>query len=166
LCLLSSAPTLTLAKTASSPYFSRRCFREKTTSQTPLLRPQTCAWLLQHTEDTTWLRQNRETLWIKGKPGAGKSALIKNALRDAKERADDKARAARDKPVVASFFFHGRGSSIQKSPLGMFRSLLHQILDQISERSDVKRMAGGERGGSGMWRSHEHFSRSLSHKRK
>lgn len=35
--------------------------------------------------------------------------------------------------IVASFFFHGRGSLIQKSPLGLFRSLLHQLLQQIPE---------------------------------
>jgi hypothetical protein len=49
-----------------------------------------CACLLQHTEYTTWLRRDRELLWVKGKPGAGKSALLKHSLRDAKERTDDR----------------------------------------------------------------------------
>lgn len=88
---------------------------------------ETCAWLAKHEKYTTWLGQHRGLLWIKGKPGAGKSTLLKYALREANER------ASRNKLVVASFFFHGRGASIQKSPLGMFRSLLHQILDQIPE---------------------------------
>src|SRR5436305_1639203 len=30
--------------------------------------------------------------------------------------------------IVASFFFHGRGSEIVKTPVGLFRSLLRQIL--------------------------------------
>ncbi|SPJ72133.1 uncharacterized protein FTOL_01861 [Fusarium torulosum] len=34
---------------------------------------------------------------------------------------------------ILSFFFHGRGSELQKTPLGLFRSLLHQLLDQVSE---------------------------------
>lgn len=29
--------------------------------------------------------------------------------------------------IFASFFFHGRGSAIQKIALGLFRSLIHQI---------------------------------------
>ena len=33
--------------------------------------------------------------------------------------------------VVVSFFFHGRGTHIQRSPLGLFRALLHQILQEI-----------------------------------
>src|SRR5271163_4980097 len=49
------------------------------------------------------------------------------ALRECKQQASPK------KLVVASFFFHGRGADMQKTPLGLFRSLLHQILDQIPE---------------------------------
>jgi NACHT domain len=87
----------------------------------------TCAWLLKHKNYTTWLSQHRGLLWIKGKPGAGKSTLLKYALRECKQQASQK------KLVVASFFFHGRGANMQKTPLGLFRSLLHQILDQIPE---------------------------------
>ena len=87
----------------------------------------TCAWLLKHNSYTTWLRQHQGLLWIKGKPGAGKSTLLKYALRKCKQQACLK------KLVVASFFFHGRGADMQKTPLGLFCSLLHQILDQIPE---------------------------------
>ncbi|KAH0538071.1 hypothetical protein FGG08_005333 [Glutinoglossum americanum] len=86
---------------------------------------ETCAWILTHKNYTTWLGQHRGLLWIKGKPGAGKSTLLKYALRKGKQR------APLNKLIVASFFFHGRGAPIQKSPLGLFRSLLHQILDQV-----------------------------------
>ncbi|RSL59692.1 hypothetical protein CEP54_007130 [Fusarium duplospermum] len=35
-----------------------------------------------------------------------------------------------DKEVlILSFFFHGRGTALQRSPLGLYRSLLHQVLD-------------------------------------
>ena len=87
----------------------------------------TCAWLLKHNSYTTWLRQHQGLLWIKGKPGAGKSTLLKYALRKCRQQASLK------KLVVASFFFHGRGADMQKTPLGLFCSLLHQILDQIPE---------------------------------
>ncbi|KAJ9660151.1 hypothetical protein H2201_007058 [Coniosporium apollinis] len=88
---------------------------------------ETCAWLLNHEKYTAWLNQHQGLLWIKGKPGAGKSTLMKYALRETKER------ASRTKLVVASFFFHGRGAPLQKTPFGLFRSLLHQVLDQIPE---------------------------------
>ena len=48
----------------------------------------------------------------------------------------------RDPPSKRSlnleFFFHGRGTILQKTPIGMFRSLLHQIYDKVpSVRSPV-----------------------------
>lgn len=85
---------------------------------------ETCSWLLKNEDYKTWI-QDQGLLWIKGKPGAGKSTLLKYALRQAENQASPK------KPLVASFFFHGRGADIQKTPLGLYRSLLHQILDQI-----------------------------------
>jgi ankyrin repeat protein len=156
---------LVLAPLRSSANFSKDClqslfFPEMLSRENDITdaTDETCDWLLQHTEYTTWLRRDRELLWIKGKPGAGKSTILKHALRDAKERADDKERAPRNKLVVASFFFHGRGSSIQKSSLGMFRSLLHQILDQIpeflSEFTSIftkKREAQGRPGAQWEW---------------
>ncbi|KAF9766559.1 hypothetical protein IL306_001018, partial [Fusarium sp. DS 682] len=35
--------------------------------------------------------------------------------------------------LILSFFFHGRGTELQKTPFGLFRSLLHQILLQVPE---------------------------------
>jgi ankyrin repeat protein len=126
----------------------------------------TCAWLLRHPEYTTWLGRDRELLWIKGKPGAGKSTLLRHALRDAKLRADDKACAPADKLVVASFFFHARGSPMQKSPLGMFRSLLHQVLCQIPESlseltSDFTRKCERQGRAGEQWEWHEAELRTL-----
>ena len=62
-------------------------------------------------------------LWIKGKPGAGKSTLLKHALETAERNTTQAV-------TLASFFFHGRGASLQKNVLGLFRSLLHQILQK------------------------------------
>ena len=83
----------------------------------------TCMWLLDHKEYTTWLARPHTLLWIMGKPGAGKSTLIRYALQ--------KVSCSED--AVASFFFYGRGSDLQKSSYGLFRSLLHQLLDKIPE---------------------------------
>lgn len=83
----------------------------------------TCTWLLNHDKYATWLTQPHALLWIVGKPGAGKSTLMRYALEE----------ASHINEVVASFFFFGRGSDLQKGSCGLFRSLLHQLLDKIPE---------------------------------
>lgn len=87
----------------------------------------TCEWLLQHEIYKDWAACDRGLLWIKGKPGSGKSTLLRHALR--------KVRAVpniRDTALILSFFFHGRGAELQRTPLGLFRSLLHQLLRKAS----------------------------------
>jgi ankyrin repeat protein len=85
----------------------------------------TCAWLLKDSKYCTWMEKFPRLLWIKGKPGTGKSTLMKYALKmeEPKQQPPDYN--------VASFFFHGRGKPMQQNVLGLFRSLLHQILFQI-----------------------------------
>jgi ABC-type molybdenum transport system ATPase subunit/photorepair protein PhrA len=62
-------------------------------------------------------------LWIKGKPGAGKSTLMKKIL--------SHFQGSSQEFLIASYFFHGRGNNpLQKSPLGMMRSIVYQLLDQ------------------------------------
>lgn len=88
---------------------------------------ETCTWLSKHPTYRKWLDQQQGLLWIKGKPGAGKSTIMRYAF------ASIEKQAKHNKLIVASFFFHGRGVMIQKNVLGLFRSLLHQILQQIPE---------------------------------
>ncbi|EPS29040.1 hypothetical protein PDE_03987 [Penicillium oxalicum 114-2] len=42
----------------------------------------TCKWLLSHETLIRWTRQRRGLLWIRGKPGSGKSTLMKYALQE------------------------------------------------------------------------------------
>ncbi|KAK2055217.1 hypothetical protein LY76DRAFT_520869, partial [Colletotrichum caudatum] len=84
----------------------------------------TCQWLLGHETLTAWTRQHRGLVWIKGKPGAGKSTLMKYALENIPHLFESR-------PLVLSFFFHGRGHELQRSLLGLFRSLLRQLLDHV-----------------------------------
>jgi ankyrin repeat protein/nucleoside-triphosphatase THEP1 len=83
----------------------------------------TCEWLIEHETFQTWL-VTRGLLWIKGNPGSGKSTLIKHTVRNY-----EKVRPSED--LLVSFFFHGRGSELQKSPLGLFRSILYQLLKLV-----------------------------------
>ncbi|GKZ79985.1 hypothetical protein AnigIFM56816_004194 [Aspergillus niger] len=91
----------------------------------------TCKWLLEKQEYVDWLDSKHFPehcgfLWIKGKAGSGKSTMMKFAFQqaDAKVNADTK---------VISFFFNARGENLEKSTLGMYRSLLVQLLDKVPE---------------------------------
>ena len=89
----------------------------------------TCRWLFQTEEYRDWRRgfrrSRRRFLWIKGKPGAGKSTMMRVAL-------DQAARDFR-RSIVARFFFSARGHSMGKSTQGMYRSLLHQIFSRLKQ---------------------------------
>jgi hypothetical protein len=88
----------------------------------------TCEWLLQHKTYISWASFDQGLLWIKGKPGSGKSTLLRYVLDHIMEIPN-----TREGALILSFFFHGRGSELQKTPLGLFQSLLHQPLRQVPE---------------------------------
>ncbi|KAH7478382.1 hypothetical protein FOMA001_g9748 [Fusarium oxysporum f. sp. matthiolae] len=88
----------------------------------------TCDWLLRHETYTSWASHDRGLLWIKGKPGSGKSTLLRYILNDAMVMPNTGEGA-----LILSFFFHGRGTELQRTPFGLFRSLLHQLLRQVPE---------------------------------
>jgi hypothetical protein len=88
----------------------------------------TCKWLLHKSEYVDWLDKTKLSehdgfLWIKGKPGTGKSTLMKFALANARKTLKDK--------TVISFFFNARGENIENSTIGTYRSLLVQLLEQL-----------------------------------
>jgi ankyrin repeat protein len=94
----------------------------------------TCKWLLENSEYLNWLdvaelNKHHGFLWIKGKPGTGKSTLMKFALAHAMDTITDK--------IVLSFFFNARGEDIEKSIIGAYRSLLLQILEQLPTHQSV-----------------------------
>lgn len=67
--------------------------------------------------------------WIQGKPGSGKSTAMKFAMRH--PRTHILLKTYDSKPwIVAGYFFHDRGTAIQKSVRGFLGELLYQILDQ------------------------------------
>lgn len=80
----------------------------------------TCEWLLEDPQYRHWMNEPRGLFWIKGNPGAGKSVLMKFAV----------MRMNHENPgaIVLSFFLHGRGKILQKTPLGLFRALLNSML--------------------------------------
>ena len=89
----------------------------------------TCAWLLDNPQYREWLDHQRGLLWLKGCPGAGKSTLLKYALQNEDQR--DKSAD----PFVVSFFFHGRGTELEKDLKGFYRSVLYQLLNRFPNRN-------------------------------
>ena len=89
-------------------------------------------WLFDHQvgfED--WLEGKipSNICWIQGKPGSGKSTLMKFALNHHLTR--KLLRKYTDNFwVVAGFFFHDRGTTVQKSAEGFLREVLYQIIHQ------------------------------------
>ncbi|KAL8968187.1 MAG: hypothetical protein Q9197_005016 [Variospora fuerteventurae] len=95
----------------------------------------TCRWIFNSSTETwsnfrKWLETENGVYWISGKPGAGKSTLMKYIVREDStsqllanwERGTDL--------LVLKFFFWHTGSTLQRSLEGLLMSLLHQIADQ------------------------------------
>jgi ankyrin repeat protein/nucleoside phosphorylase len=88
----------------------------------------TCEWFLNNSEYVDWqdrkkLPEHHGFLWIKGKPGAGKSTIMKFAYTHAKKDAGGS--------IAISYFFNARGEHLEKSTCGMYRSLLFQLLSKL-----------------------------------
>jgi len=81
----------------------------------------TCRWILDHPTYQQWDANGQGLLWVKGKPGSGKSTLMKHIVRERGRIQPE----GRNLNIV--FYFHGRGTELQKSPMGLFRALIHQI---------------------------------------
>ncbi|EXL92970.1 ankyrin repeat-containing domain protein [Fusarium oxysporum II5] len=80
----------------------------------------TCDWLLEDHNYQKWMNTARGLFWIKGCPGTGKSVLMKFAV--------DTMSRRKSGETIASFFIHGRGIPLQRTPLGIFRALLNSLL--------------------------------------
>ena len=78
-----------------------------------------------------WLKGEdiRTKYWIQGKPGSGKSTLMKFA----KDHPLTRNLLKQYHPshwLIAAYFFHDRGTEVQKSISGFLREILYQILRQ------------------------------------
>ncbi|KAH7215630.1 hypothetical protein DER44DRAFT_806689 [Fusarium oxysporum] len=85
----------------------------------------TCDWLLEDHKYQAWMNESRGLFWIKGCPGTGKSVLMKFAV--------DTMNRRKSGEIIASFFIHGRGIPLQRTPLGIFRALMNSLLMSFSE---------------------------------
>jgi nucleoside phosphorylase len=111
----------------------------------------TCRWLLSKPEyldwlDNTKLNEHHGFLWMKGKPGTGKSTIMKFALADARKTMKDR--------MIVSFFFNARGEDLEKSTVGLYRALLSEILERVPELQcvfDTLELRTWNSGGHHQW---------------
>jgi NACHT domain len=76
----------------------------------------------------TWLKDGDGIFHISGKPGAGKSTLMKYLCRNPKTQQQLESWAGQKTLVFSKFFFWKPGTELQKSLAGLIRGLLHCLL--------------------------------------
>ena len=99
----------------------------------------TYLWIFQAAEDSAlrwsdfnqWLRSGNGVYWISGKAGSGKSTLMRYVCDSGRTRPYLKAWSAPMQCMMVTYFFWNPGTEMQKTFVGLYRSLLHQILSQI-----------------------------------
>uniref|UniRef100_A0A093VPM2 Putative ankyrin repeat protein n=1 Tax=Talaromyces marneffei PM1 TaxID=1077442 RepID=A0A093VPM2_TALMA len=90
---------------------------------------ETCDWLLETPEFEQWrdrsnLTESNGVFWLKGKPGSGKSTMMRHISHQLQKSHDS---------VLLEHFFNARGSGLEKTFLGLLRSLVFQLLNEIPE---------------------------------
>lgn len=96
----------------------------------------TCKWILEHEMLRKWRSSaigdgEDHFLWIKGHPGAGKSTLMKfidYSIGKEVEGTDD---------LLLSFYFNARGDILDKTVVGMYRSLIVQLIKANSSLEPI-----------------------------
>lgn len=95
----------------------------------------TCQWLFSTPEyrcwqDHTLYPDHHGFFWIKGKPGSGKSTVMKTML-----SRTESTNYRLPNEIMLSYFFNARGDVLEKTTEGLYRSLLCQALGRVSTLS-------------------------------
>lgn len=75
-----------------------------------------------------WLQSPQAIYWITGKPGSGKSTLMKYLYGHPNMKSNLLLWHQEHPLVMAGFFFWNSGTQVQMSQVGLLRSLLYQVL--------------------------------------
>ena len=88
-----------------------------------------------------WLERGSGAFWVHGKPGSGKSTLIKFIVEHPRTFSLLRRWAGGREPMMMSHFFWLPGPTIKNSLQGLLRSLLHQTLSHHHPSSGDSRCA-------------------------
>lgn len=80
-----------------------------------------------------WLSSPQPIFWISGKPGSGKSTLMKFLADNPKTPTMLERWSGTRRLVISSYFFWINGTKLQRSQEGLLRALLHEILNQCPD---------------------------------
>ncbi|KAK6221282.1 hypothetical protein QIS74_04850 [Colletotrichum tabaci] len=100
-------------------------------SEVPKAHRTTFEWVFSEespVDFSAWLLESSGLFWITGKPGSGKSTLMKFLLGHERTMLLAEGWAKPEPLVIASHFFWAVGTEIQKSQEGLLRTLLFQVL--------------------------------------
>jgi hypothetical protein len=102
---------------------------------------QTFSWIFDETASikfVEWLKNEDGFYWVSGKPGSGKSTLMKFVAEHQKTRDHLYEWAGGKKLIIAKFYFWSASTHrSQKSQQGLLRSMLYQILRQCPKLIQV-----------------------------
>ena len=102
--------------------------------QIPETYANTFAWMLEDYPFRPWLEGSGGTFWIDGKPGSGKSTMMKMLSNSPRTREILRTWSVSNKLVISSTFFWSSGYPMQRSQLGFLQSLLYQVLRHFPEQ--------------------------------
>ncbi|KAH7410001.1 hypothetical protein DE146DRAFT_333303 [Phaeosphaeria sp. MPI-PUGE-AT-0046c] len=77
-----------------------------------------------------WLRSDDNLFWVTGKPGSGKSTLMKRLVDDPRTSQLLCEWSGARQPVVAHYFYWIKGTELQRSDIGLLRCILYDYLRQ------------------------------------
>lgn len=84
-----------------------------------------------------WLRSENGLYWIYGKAGSGKSTLMKMLSSDPRTRELLEIWAGTEPLIMSSFYFWNPGTDMQRSILGLLRSLLCDVLQKCPRLCEI-----------------------------
>ncbi|KAF2866677.1 P-loop containing nucleoside triphosphate hydrolase protein, partial [Massariosphaeria phaeospora] len=101
-------------------------------SQIHKTHPRTFEWVWSNKFEQ-WVKSPKQLFWISGKPGSGKSTLMKYIVDNPNTHFLLRQWAAPQELVVASYFFWINGSELQRSQEGLLQSVLYELLRQCPD---------------------------------
>ena len=84
-----------------------------------------------------WLKNGDGIYWINGKPGAGKSTLMKFLVGNTKTIKILEEWSSPNEPLVLTFFFWNAGVSLERNSKGLLCSLLYQLCQHDQDTLDT-----------------------------